>query len=43
MVAKMQAHEYPEHQDSPMIELVAPMVFVAGLFTLLTVLSTFVG
>jgi len=32
-----------EHQTLPVTELVAPVVFIAGVFTLLTLLSTFVG
>jgi hypothetical protein len=40
-VIDMQAHEYKEDHESPVSDFVAPIVFVAGLFAVLTLLSSF--
>lgn len=42
-VTKLQVQGYNEHKDSAASELVVPVIFVAGLFTFLTLISSFVG
>ena len=39
----MELLENTEHQTSPVTELVAPVVFIGGVFTFLMLLSAFVG
>jgi hypothetical protein len=37
---KMKDHDKSENQDSPLIELAAPVMFIAGLFALVALVST---